>query len=89
MPDPSVAATSPAGAEAGTLVLRFDRTATERAVLEEWLAAASPRSANIDCVDGRRLGVGEPWGRAPRRHYGGAGSRGMGGPAHRWSRPVA
>jgi hypothetical protein len=59
MPDPSVAATWPAGAEAGTLVLRFDRTATERAVLEEWLAAASPRSANIDCVDGRRLGLGD------------------------------
>ena len=59
MPEPSVAATLPAGAEAGTLVLRFDRTATERAVLEERLAAAGPRSANIDCVDGRRLGLGD------------------------------
>jgi glycerol-3-phosphate O-acyltransferase len=59
MSAPSVAATWAADAGAGALVLRFDRTATERGVIEEWLAAACPRSANIDCIDGRRLGVGD------------------------------
>jgi glycerol-3-phosphate O-acyltransferase len=65
MPAPSLAATWPAGAEAGALVLRFDRTPTERGVLEEWLAAACPRSANIDCIDGRRLGLGDVGGERP------------------------
>jgi glycerol-3-phosphate O-acyltransferase len=59
MPGSSVAAVWPAGAEAGALILRFDRTPTERAVLEEWLTAARPRSANIDSIDGRRLGSGD------------------------------
>jgi glycerol-3-phosphate O-acyltransferase len=59
MSAPSVAATWPAGAGAGALVLRFDRTATERVVVEEWLATACPSAADIDCVDGRRLGVGD------------------------------
>jgi glycerol-3-phosphate O-acyltransferase len=54
---PFVAATWPAAPGGGALVLRFDRTATERAVLEDWLTQARPSSTRINCVDGRDLDV--------------------------------
>jgi glycerol-3-phosphate O-acyltransferase len=59
MPASSVGATWPAAPGAGALVLRFDRTPTERAVLEEWLAEAHPSSTRIDCVDGRGLDMND------------------------------
>jgi glycerol-3-phosphate O-acyltransferase len=56
---PSREATWPATPGTTALVLRYDRSPTERAAVDRWIAAACKdgTAINIDCVQGHRLDV--------------------------------
>jgi glycerol-3-phosphate O-acyltransferase len=58
-------ATWPAQSASATLVILYDRTPTERAVVDRWIAAARPAESAIDCIragdlDADHIGAGQP-----------------------------
>ena len=55
----------PAQPASATLVLRYERTATERTVLDRWIAAARPSETVISCVRARDLDVDHVGGGQP------------------------
>jgi hypothetical protein len=69
-------------------VLRYERTPTERTVLDRWIAAARPTQTVVGCRRARDLDGGHVGG-AARRHARGAGRGGVVCPTRKGSAELA